>query len=401
MPDCYITIIGGGIIGNAVAYELSQIVGNQVICVLDKNPNFPGENQTARSSEVVHAGIYYDKAHSPLKARLCVEGNKLIYEFCRRYGLPIRQTGKIIVATNQEEDRSLDELLYRARENEVPGVEKIGVDRIRELEPNVKSYSALWVPTSGILDSTSLVCKLRDLSNLGDLYLLGTELKNIVVENGEFLIKANTKGVGENEFTTKYVINAAGLYSDEIARMVNPNFPLRIFPVRGEAVKFYQTREDIRVSRNVYPSPIFYDKPDGTRHLTVGVHLTPRFAMGRDGNFLFENGDFVLGKEITVGPLNRKKGDEIGKEDFGSDLAPISVFLENIKEYFPGVSIDDLQLHQTGIQAVLANSQDFHIARDELHPNMINLVGICSPGLTSSLAIAKRVREIIKNSERF
>ena len=76
--------------------------------------------------------------------------------------------------------------------------------------------------------------------------------------------------------------------------------------------------------------------------------------MGRDGNFLFENGDFVLGKEITVGPLNRKKGDEIGKEDFGSDLAPISVFLENIKEYFPGVSIDDLQLHQTGIQAVLA-----------------------------------------------
>ena len=136
----------------------------------------------------------------------------------------------------------------------------------------------------------------------------------------------------------------------------------------------YQSRGDLEVSRNIYPAPIFYKKPDGSDHLTLGVHLTPTFSIGSDGEFIQENGSFKLGKEVTAGPLNRKRGNIIGKEDFGSDLAPPITFLEKISKYFHGISLDNLQLHQTGIQAVLANSHDFHISPDVIHHNMINSV---------------------------
>ncbi len=392
MADCYITVIGGGIVGNAVAYELSQIVDNQTICLLERNRNFPGENQTARNSGVIHAGIYYDQSHSPLKAGLCVAGNKMLYDFCHKYNLPARQTGKLVVATNEKEDKSLDKLLLCSEENKVPGVKKISAERTRELEPNVKAYSALWVPTSGIVDPTSVVSKLRELSNLRGYYILGTEVIGIIPKDKEFVVRASTFGTGRNSFTTKYIVNAAGLHSDEVARMVNPKFPYQIYPVRGEAAKFYQSRKETKVSRNVYPAPIFYLKPDGTKHLTLGVHLTPTFTAGKEEDFAQSKGQFLLGKEVTVGPLNRKRGAEIKKDDYGSDLAQPLTFFEHVQKYFPEIKADDLQLHQTGIQAVLANNQDFHIAPDEIHPKMINLVGICSPGLTSSLAIGKMVR---------
>ena len=395
MPDCYATIIGGGIIGTAVAYEMSSIVDRETICLIERNPTFPGENQTSRNSGVLHAGIYYDQAQTPLKATLCVEGNRRMYQFCREHNLPAQQTGKLVVATTYEEDKSLDDLLLRSRENDVPGVEKIDGTHARELEPNIKAYSALWVPTSGIVDPTSVVRKLRELST-GEYFLLGTEVTSIIPRKGEFIVKVSTIGAGDNEFSTKYLINAAGLSSDEVARMVNPEFPLKIFPVRGEAAKFYQSRRDLQISRNIYPVPLSYPKPDGSEHRTLGVHLTPTFSVGMKGDFAQDHGNFLLGTEVTVGPLNRKRGDNITKDDFGSDLAPPSQFREKIEPFFPGIRLEDLQLHQTGIQAVLANSQDFHIAPDVIHPRMINAVGICSPGLTASLAIATMVRHFLE-----
>ena len=396
MTDRYATIVGGGIIGNAVAYELSQIIDSKTICLLEKNTSFPGENQTARNSGVIHAGVYYNQNHSSLKAHLCITGNRLLYQFCKDHNLPSKQTGKLIVATNAEEDKSLDNLLFRSRENLVPDVKKINGEQARNLEPNVKAHSALWVPTSGIVDPSSVVRKLRDLADLKEYFLLGTEVIKITPQTEEFIVKAKAIGSGEYDFSTKYIINAAGLYSDEIARMVNPDFPLKIFPVRGETAKFYQSRSNLKIFRNIYPAPTSYQKPDGSKHLTVGVHLTPTFSIMGGEEFAMDNHSVPLGKEVTVGPLNRKRGEDIRKDDFGSDLALPSAFLNRIKSYFPEIVLNDLQLHQTGIQAVLANSQDFHIAPDEIHSKMINLVGICSPGLTSALAIAKMVRKYLE-----
>ncbi|MBI2151713.1 FAD-dependent oxidoreductase [Candidatus Woesearchaeota archaeon] len=397
MSDIYATIVGGGIIGMAVAYELSSFLNPGDFCLLEKEKNFPSDNQTSRNSGVIHAGIYYDKKHSPLKARLCVHGNELLYRFCETNNIQAKQTGKLIVATNSVEDNTLDSLLVRAQENNIPDVRKINSSEINRLEPNVSAHSALYVPTSGIIDPLSLVEKLKDLSKLDEYFFKGTEVLALRESKNEIIITASSPGNEEYEFSTKYLINAAGLYSDKIARMLNPDFPLTTFPVRGEALKFSQTRPELEVSRNVYPTPTTIRKPDGSLHLTLGVHLTPTFSSKLEDNSLDVNNNynFQLGSEITVGPLNRKSGAELRLDDFASDLASHSLFLEKVKSYFPALQLEDLRYHQVGIQAVLSNYSDFHIFPDEKYPQMINLAGICSPGLTSSLAIAKMVKNLI------
>jgi len=388
MTDVYATVIGSGVIGTAIGYELSRMTDEPVV-LIDKNPNFPGENQTSRNSGVIHSGVYYHREKSPLKAKLCVEGNKLLYDFCEENNVPSRKTGKLIIATNEQEDGYIDKLLINSRKNRVPGVEKIDSERVGELEENVEAYSALWIPTAGIVEPTALTKRLYQLSGLEGHTLLGTEVKKITPRKDEFILKVSTDG-NEEEFTTRYIFNAAGLYGDEVARMANPDFELTTFPVRGEFAKFYQSRDDLNISRNVYPTPIFYKKPDGTDHLTVGVHLTPTFSVDTEGKFEKDSQGFKTGREVMVGPLNRKRGEEVGKEDFGGDLESPGSFYEKIKDFFPGINPEDLSLHQTGIQSVLANSSDLHIAPDKKHPRMINSVGICSPGLTASLAAAKR-----------
>ena len=151
-----IAIIGGGIIGCWVALELSKV--QEDIYVFEKNPGITkGENQSSRNSGVLHAGIYYEQDLRPLKARLCVEGNRLWYEFARKHQLPCKQTGKLMVANNEAESRILDHYLLQAKTNGVPGVRKIGADEIRQLEPNVRAPSALLLPSSGIVDPTALL----------------------------------------------------------------------------------------------------------------------------------------------------------------------------------------------------------------------------------------------------
>ena len=163
-----IAIVGGGIIGCSVALELAK--KHSDIYVFEKNPGITrGENQSSRNSGVLHAGIYYEQDLRPLKARFCVEGNRLWYEFAGKHQLPCRQTGKLIVANDKAESRKLDHYLQQAKINGVPDVRKIGPDEIRQLEPNVSAHSALLVPTSGIVDPTALLQQVyASASNRGD-----------------------------------------------------------------------------------------------------------------------------------------------------------------------------------------------------------------------------------------
>ena len=151
-----IAIIGGGIVGCCVALELAKT--REDIYVFEKNPGITrGENQSSRNSGVLHSGIYYEQDFRPLKARLCVEGNSLWYDFAKKYKLPCKQTGKLIVAGDAAESRRLDHYLELAKANRVPDVRKIGPDEVRRLEPNVCAHSALLVPTCGIIDPTALL----------------------------------------------------------------------------------------------------------------------------------------------------------------------------------------------------------------------------------------------------
>ena len=152
--DIFATIIGGGVVGCAIALEISREY-NKNIVLIEKNRQIKGENQSSRNSGVIHAGIYYDNNREPLKARLCVKGNDLLYKFCTKYNIPHKKTGKLVVAVNSLEEEYLEDLYRVALENNVPGIKIIDSKEVKKFEPNVRAISALYVPTSGIIEPTS------------------------------------------------------------------------------------------------------------------------------------------------------------------------------------------------------------------------------------------------------
>ena len=396
-----ITIIGAGVVGCAAAWRLSKKYDE--IFVLDKNPRILSENQSSRNSGVIHAGIYYPQDESPLKAKLCVEGNRLLYDFCAEFDVPCRRTGKLVLAVHETELDYLDATLKIAGQNDVPGAQLISAEEARNMEPNVRCIQAAYLPTSGIVESTKFVQKLYRLaSQQGAYFLPSKKVVDIRSAAGAFIITAQSGDDRTEVFESEMVINSAGIFADDIARMVNPASPWEVLPIRGEAAKFYKTRrpEIDHSGLNVYPTPhgIW---PDGRKAdvpfaefkalylekkvvTTVGVHLTPTFDLVK--------GHYEIGRTVTIGPAT--KGD-ISREDLASGLFPPEHYHSLVHPFFPNLRLDDLELHQTGIQSKLKGYHDFVIEPDPLHPRFFNLLGIDSPGLTSSLAIARTVENLM------
>ncbi len=397
-----ITIIGGGVCGCAVAWEISRRFEGP-IALLERNARIRGENQSSRNSGVIHAGIYYPREKEPLKAQFCVEGNRLLYEFCGEYGVPHRRTGKLVVAMNDREAEYLDDVERIARENGVPGVERIDGRRVRELEPNVTASEALYFPTSGIVDAAALVGTLHRLAESnGVITATANEVVDVRTRGSGFQVISKVKNRTET-IETDRLINAAGLYSDVIARMVDPESPYRIAPVRGESAKFYRTRRGgiAMNGMNVYPVPTGH-YPDGLRlnaafaeflemyrggkvAKTTGVHLTPTLDFAGD--------EVVIGDTVTIGPAYAVG--EVDREDYSQTVDP-SYYLEQVHPFFPGLELGDIGLHQAGINAKLNGTSDFVVERDSAYPNCVHLLGINSPGLTSSLAIARYVADLLE-----
>jgi L-2-hydroxyglutarate oxidase LhgO len=380
-----VAIIGSGVVGCFVAWELAKKYPG--VYVFEKNPDIMhGENQSSRNSGVNHAGIYYDKATRPLKARLSVEGNRLWYEFCARYNLPCKKTGKLIVAVDEQESRVLDLYLKRAHENCVPGVRKISGGEAEKVEPNVRAYSALLVPTSGILEPTVLVQKLyAQASNSGAEFMSHTEVVGLKSARKGAELCIQYRDGNKDTVLARYVINAAGVKATSIASMLDPSFPLRPVFIRGDLLKFYRNRRPELYLRgtNVYPTPEVIETPSG-KQFTVGAHLTPTFDL--------INGDMVIGDTVILGP---KLVSIAHSEDYHTPVPPVEAFLKRTA-FFPGLRAEDLDPHYGGVQARLNNYPDFYIRRDRICPQVIHLVGIDSPGLTSAPAIARYVAEMLE-----
>jgi L-2-hydroxyglutarate oxidase LhgO len=380
-----IAIIGGGIIGCWVAFELAK--EQKDIYVFEKNPGITkGENQSSRNSGVLHAGIYYEQDLRPLKARLCVEGNRLWYEFARKHQVPCKQTGKLIVANDEAESRILDQYLRQAKTNGVPGVRKIDADEIRQLEPNVRAHSALLVPTSGIVDPTAFIHQVyASASNRGANFMSETKVVDLELSNEEVIVSIRYRDGQQERVRANIVINAAGVHAVGIARMIDPQIPIKSALIRGDSLKFYRNRKPELFLRgmNVYPTPVVVDSPTG-RHHTVGVHLTPTFDV--------IGGEMVIGDTVTVGP---KLIPVTHFEDYNSTpVPPPGTFLENMA-FFPNLTAADLEYHQGGIQARLDGYHDFYIRTDRNTTRVVHLLGIDSPGLTAAPAIAKYVMNML------
>ena len=382
-----IAIIGGGIIGCWVAHELANAQPD--IYVFEKNPGITkGENQSSRNSGVLHAGIYYEQEIRPLKAQLCVEGNRMWYEFAQKYELPCKKTGKIIVANDETEHRLLDKFFQLAKINRVPGVRIIGADEIKRMEPNVRAQSALLIPSSGIIEPTALLHQVyASASNRGVTFMAETEVVGLKLSDSEIIIHIRYRDSHEDRIRANQVINCGGVHAVDIARMIDPQIPIKPALIRGDSYKFYRNRRPALFLRgmNVYPTPIVVDSPTG-RHLTVGVHLTPTFDTA--------DGKIRIGDTVTVGP---KLIPVTHFEDYNHTPAPPpEAFLENMA-FFPDLSVADLEYHQGGIQARLDGHHDFYIKPDRSTNRVIHLLGIDSPGLTAAPAIAKYVAGLLKS----
>lgn len=387
-PTVETTLIGAGVIGCALAWELAS-AGREVL-VLEKNPGVTqGENQSSRNSGVIHAGLYYDRETRPLKARLCAQGNALLRAFCEHHGVPHRACGKLVVASREEDLPVLALYRERAVENAVP-VAWLTHEQVRDLEPQVTTLGALHLPTSGIVDPTALVYRLHTLAvNQGAIFLTGTSLTGAASGPEGIALTIAYRDGTKDTFLSRSVINCAGLYADEAARLMDPGSPHVIDPVRGEAAKFYRTRRpDLHLrGMNVYPTPTRVHTNLGT-YFTVGVHLTPTLEPG-------PSGDPSVGPTVTVGPLN---GPARHREDYGGDGRGMAAFHDQVSPFFPSLRVEDLEPHQVGIQARLAGHQDWLFEFSSETRAWMNLLGIDSPGLTACLAIAEHVRGLLESS---
>jgi len=375
-------VVGGGAVGTAVAWQLAES-GIEDVVLLERNRRL-GEEQSGRSSGVVHAGIYY--AAGSLKARLCVEANARLPELCRAHGVPFERTGKLVVAPSREDVPALEAVHEKARANGVAHLALIGREALRALEPNLSAEAALLVPTTGIVDAPALVAALARLATeRGASVLTGIEVTSIAPAGDAFVVIGRRAGV-EEAFEASLVVNAAGLQCDAVGRMVDPSLDVEIVPLRGEYFRLDRRRRPgLWLSgRNVYPVPEPLRIGKATKSI-VGAHLTPTFTLGPDGATIFGDG-FTVGPEFQVAP----ERDDLETGRFG-----VERFLDRVGRYMPGLSASDLTRDYAGIMVHAAGASDWVVRRDACHPNAIQLLGIDSPGLTCCVEIAREVRRLV------
>jgi glycerol-3-phosphate dehydrogenase len=359
-----IVIVGGGVIGCAIAAELAAKHAD--VFVLEALPKV-GMGASTRNSGVIHSGLYYPAGS--LKAKLCVEGNRLAYEFCAAHGVEHRRTGKLVVASTEEEERELEELLRRGEANGVEGLRIVDRARTLEREPHIEGRAAIEVPSAGIVSSEDLVkAYARIAVERGANVVTNARVTQLVPRRGAIAV---TSDAGEIE--ARWLVNSAGLYADEVAAMLGQESARwRIYPVRGEYCEVVRSRSHL-VNSLVYPMP----HPTG---LSLGVHFTK-----------------TLWGTILVGPTARYVED---KGDYERNREPVEEFARRARQLLPEIREADLTLAYSGIRAKLTapgekGYSDFVIERDANWPNVIHLVGMDSPGLTSALAIARHVAKML------
>ncbi|HET9995600.1 MAG TPA: NAD(P)/FAD-dependent oxidoreductase [Candidatus Acidoferrum sp.] len=369
MDRANILIVGGGVIGCAIAHAVSQRWDD--VFLVEQNPKL-GMATSTRNSGVNHSGIYYPK--NSLKARLCVEGNRLTYEFCAKHNVPFRHCGKLVVASDAHEEADLAALKKRGEDNGVEGLRLIGADDIRKREPHIKGVAALDVPSTGIVSAEELVHAYARVAAAQGANIV-TRARVILLEPGNKTIRVGLR-IGDQEdsqeetIEARCVINVAGLYADEVAALLG-NRSWRIYPVRGEYCEVRGPRSSL-INNLVYPLP----HSDG---LSLGVHFTKTLW-----------GTFLLGPTATYVEE---------KDNYEKNRLPISAFAESAKTLLPEIEEKDLQLGYSGLRPKLVPAghqgiADFVITRDADVPQAIHLVGIESPGLTAAPAIGEYVLKL-------
>lgn len=391
--SCDIAVVGGGILGLAVARELGRRDPAASVCVLERESEI-GTHQTGHNSGVIHAGVYY--VPGSLKARLCVEGARDLYDYCEARGLPSERCGKVIVATEDSELERLAELERRGHANGVPGLRRIDADGIAELEPHARGVAGLHSPGTGIADFAAVArAYAEDVTGAGGVIATGCEVLGVSV-NGRALRLAHSHGVTE----ARNAVFCAGAWADRLAVAAGADADPRIVPFRGAYLR-------LRPERRHLVRSLIYPVPDPSLPF-LGVHLTKHI-----------DGDVLVGPTaLMAGARDAYKLGRVRRRDLLETLAwpgtwrmlsrwwrtgvtelrhaaLRSAFVHAAARYVPELEIGDVEASFAGVRAQ-ALGRDGKLVDDFVFSHTdraLHVRNAPSPAATSSLAIARHVAD--------
>ncbi len=395
-----LAVVGAGIVGLASARELLNRRPGLRMVVIDKEPRI-GAHQTGHNSGVIHSGIYYTPGS--LKARLCVAGAREMYAYCDSHGIPTERCGKVIVATDESELGRLSALFERGRANGVEGLEMIGPERLREIEPQCAGIRALWSPCTGIVDF-SLVARnyALEIQDAGSELQTGRELLAMKSVRDRVVLETAT-----GEIEARHVVTCAGLHADRVARLSGGAKEPQIVPFRGD---YWQLRPEARhLCRNLIypvPDPAFpFLGVHATRRIGTGeVWLGPNavLAFSREGYRRFD----VRPRDLTQALLNRgfqrlaRRYWRMGAVEMWRDFSK-RAFWKSVRRYLPAVALEDMVPGPSGVRAQALDRagalvDDFVV--DQQGARILHVRNAPSPAATSSLAIGRLIADTVEGA---
>lgn len=360
-----ITIIGAGVVGLAVAEELSAQYSD--VLVVEKNRSY-GLETSSRHSGVIHAGIYYPPGF--LKADFCRQGNRILYEVCKKRNIPHKRLGKLIVAANDDEAHELEQIKKRSEQNKVTDLCFLSQKQIRALEPEVSAKAALFSPSTGIIDSHRLMQSFYiNSESSGAIVVFNSKITNIYFDNNNYELEINN----DFRFKTRILINCAGLFADKIGSLAGIDINKEEYCLKYCKGNYFSASPGPGIRHLVYPVP-----QKGNEGL--GIHAT----LDLDGH-------------VRFGPDTEYVTDL----DYSVDNGRSESFFRSIRRYLPEIKKEGLRPDMCGIRPKLQGPgetyKDFVIKEERKlgYPGLINLIGIESPGLTSCIPIARYVSSLV------
>jgi L-2-hydroxyglutarate oxidase LhgO len=393
-----IAVVGGGIVGLSFAMQAASAFPRARILVLEKEDGL-ARHQTGHNSGVIHSGVYY-KAGS-LKARLCVAGAREMVDFCAHHAIPYEVCGKLIVATTAEEAARLDDLRSRGEANGLSGLELLERAAMREIEPHVGGVRALKVPATGITDYSLVTAKYAEIA-AGQGVEVKTSAGVIGFGHTSSEVVVRTRA---GEFSARYVVNCAGLYSDRVAQLAGHDPGMMLVPFRGE---YY----DLAASRESLVRALIYPVPDPA-YPFLGVHFTKRIhgnvdagpnavlAFRREG---YRRTDFDIGEAMEVFEYSgfRAMARRLWKNGLGEMRRSWSkrLFVQSCQRLVPEVTMEDMTAGGSGVraQAVAADGtlvDDFRFVARE---RFLHVLNVPSPAATASLPIGREIVEMVRKA---
>jgi L-2-hydroxyglutarate oxidase len=388
-----VTIVGGGIVGLAVALEITKRSPRLRLLLLEKEASV-GRHQSSHNSGVIHSGVYYKPGS--MKAKLCVEGARAMVEFCRQHGIPQETCGKVIVATRAEEFPRLEELRRRGEANGLTGLQLIEPEQLREIEPHAGGLRALVVPSTGITDYVAVCAKYAELiSGQGGTILTSAAVTGLRHFTDEVVVE--TSGPA---FHTTHLINCAGLFSDRISRMAGANPDVMIVPFRGEYYTLIPERSSL-VRALIYPVP-------DPQFPFLGVHFTRRvngtvdagpnavFAFRREGYRRNDISLYDMASSLAFPGFRRMaaKHWRSGLDEFRRSFSK-TAFVRALQWLLPEIRDEDLVPGGSGVRAQALRRDgtlvdDFQFVTSG---RMLHVLNVPSPAATASLMIARAIAD--------